>query len=487
MKLFDIALVTNSVPREATAPIVVSWQGDCPDCNGKNSFFLSQSHQIITVSCVDCGIAESELFKALGTTEEELEVLPDELEVKSQRQLIADLSRKEAKSRSVRMEAVQEVNQIEWVTAKELLAEQTPEIAFRVEGLWPVGGNVLLSAQAKAGKSTMAMNLTKSLIEGSPFLGTFKTEKPHGKIAIADLELSRTNLQSWLSTIGVDTEDVLVIPMRGKASGFATALLDKQARGELAARFREENVEVLIIDPLSVLLNGAGIDENSNTDVGGMLRNGISALREEAGISDVLVIHHAGHGAKSRSRGASVIMDWPDALWTLTVDSNTTEDEADLTEGAVETASRYFKATGRDVEVPETVLGFNAATKQLSITAIGMNRQKAAFFKKITSQENAILSALYDAENHRIEGQNTLRDLAGLSGKSAKKPLDNLINSGMVEIEGGVAVRGRLTVFQLTDTGLRCREGYERDPGEIGADEYVAVRPLTTTVKVMDQ
>ena len=132
MKLFDIALATNSVPREATAPIVVSWQGDCPDCHSKNSFFLSQSHQIISVSCVDCGIAEAELFKALGTTEEELEVLPDELEVKSQRQLITDLSRKEAKSRSVRMEAVQEVNQIEWVSAKELLAEQQPEIAFRV-------------------------------------------------------------------------------------------------------------------------------------------------------------------------------------------------------------------------------------------------------------------------------------------------------------------------------------------------------------------
>ena len=36
--------------------------------------------------------------------------------------------------------------------------------------------------------------------------------------------------------------------------------------------------------------------------------------------------------------------------------SSADEDEADLTEGAVETASWYFKATGRDVEVPELSL-----------------------------------------------------------------------------------------------------------------------------------
>ena len=316
----------------------------------------------------------------------------------------------------------------------------------------------------------MALNLTKSLIEGSAFLGKFKTQKPLGKIAVVDLELSRANLQSWLGTIGVSTEDVVELPLRGRASGFATALLDSQARSELAAKFRDQNVDVLIIDPLSVLLNSASIDENSNSEVGAMLRNGITALREEAGRSDVLVVHHAGHGANKRAREASVNMDWPDALWTLTVDSNASDsddDEADLVQGNIERASRYFKAVGRDVEVPETVLNFNSETKELTVTAVGMSRKKSSFMRKISRQEVLIMTALFNSENHQIVSKSLLKEKVGLHSQSCKIPLDNLVSNGMVKIVGGKVIRGKASTFALTEMGVIQMNAGEKDEGII--------------------
>jgi hypothetical protein len=53
----------------------------------------------------------------------------------------------------------------------ELLAVPDDAEVYRVNGLWPVGGNVVFSAQRKAGKTTARDNLVKSLADGGAFLG----------------------------------------------------------------------------------------------------------------------------------------------------------------------------------------------------------------------------------------------------------------------------------------------------------------------------
>lgn len=74
------------------------------------------------------------LLECLGTTEDELEILEDKLEIQSQRQLLNMLARKKANSRLIRMAAVKDVNEIEWITAKQLLEEEQLDIKYRVNG-----------------------------------------------------------------------------------------------------------------------------------------------------------------------------------------------------------------------------------------------------------------------------------------------------------------------------------------------------------------
>ncbi len=222
MKLFDIAAKTHAKPMQTE--LGVKWAGTCPACDAKNGLHITQINGEVALVCIWCNLADDELLAPLETTLDDVEVLEDDLEVESQKALRSMLAREEAKTRLVRMQAIEEVSAIQSVSAKDLLREEIPDVPYRVDRLWPVGGNVVLSAQAKAGKSTLAMNLTRALVTGQRFLGEFETSKPTGKIAIIDLELSRSHLQSWLGSIGVDTEQVVVYPMRGRASAIAKAL-----------------------------------------------------------------------------------------------------------------------------------------------------------------------------------------------------------------------------------------------------------------------
>ena len=47
------------------------------------------------------------------------------------------------------------------------------DATYRVTGLWPTGGRVVLSAQHKAGKTRLTGNLIRSLVDGDLFLGAF--------------------------------------------------------------------------------------------------------------------------------------------------------------------------------------------------------------------------------------------------------------------------------------------------------------------------
>jgi hypothetical protein len=83
------------------------------------------------------------------------------------------------------------------------------------------------------------------------------------------------------------------------------------------------------------------------------------ALLSEVGTdpaSDGLVVHHMGHTAE-HSRGASRILDWPDATWKLV-----REDPDDPA------SPRYLSAFGRDVDLTEGRLDYDHAVRRLTST-----------------------------------------------------------------------------------------------------------------------
>lgn len=233
-----------------------------------------------------------------------------------------------------------------------LLAEDDTPTRYRIDAVAPVDARILLSAQFKAGKSTVIANLIRSLVDGDPFLGRFTVNTPACHAVLVDDELSENMLRRWLREQGiVNTDNVAdVISLRGRVGAFN--LLDDRRRSEWVQRLADQGCDYLILDCLRPVLDALGLDESHDA---GRFLVAFDALLTEAGIADACVLQHMGHGGE-RARGDSRLLDWPDAIWRVVRET----EEPD--------SPRYFSAYGRDVEVPEGRLNFDPATRRLTYT-----------------------------------------------------------------------------------------------------------------------
>jgi hypothetical protein len=244
------------------------------------------------------------------------------------------------------------------ITLRDLLVEPDDPTVWRIKDCQPAESRVILAAQFKTGKTTVVANVIRSLRDGDPFLGKYLVAPVEGTIALLDFEMSRSQLQRWYRDQQIVRDDrVVVFPMRGRAASFNLA--DADVRTAWAARFRALGVRFVIIDCLRPILDALGLDEHH--EVGAFLVP-LDMLLVDAGIPDCLVVHHMGH-TNERSRGDSRLRDWPDVEWRL---MRKDEDPA---------SARFFTAFGRDVDVTEQELGYDRATRRL--TVIGGSRRDA--------------------------------------------------------------------------------------------------------------
>ncbi|WP_306233862.1 AAA family ATPase [Agrococcus beijingensis] len=240
-------------------------------------------------------------------------------------------------------------------TLTAFLSEPDSDPEWIIDGLLATGGNVVLAAPYKAGKSTMRDNLVAALADGSMFLGQHQARQR--RVTIIDNELDERTMRRWMRQHSITNADsVTVVPLRGAVSSFD--LLDPTTRTQWADALR--GCDVLIFDCLRPVLDALGLDEHKDA---GRFLVAFDALKLEAGISEGVVIHHMGHNGE-RARGDSRILDWPDATWKIVRENS--DDPA---------SPRYFSAFGRDVDVPETRLNWDEAARQLTL-GLG-NRQEA--------------------------------------------------------------------------------------------------------------
>jgi len=238
----------------------------------------------------------------------------------------------------------------ESLTLSQLLAEPDEPTPWRIAECQPKDSRVICAAQFKAGKTTLVGNLIRSLRDGDPFLGKYVVTPIEGTVALLDFEMGRNQLRRWYRDQQIKNDDgVVVLPMRGLASSFN--IIDPRVRAEWVERLRALGVVYLIIDCLRPILDALGLDEHH--DVGAFLVP-LDALLVEAGIPDALIVHHMGH-TNERSRGDSRLRDWPDVEWRL---MRKDDDPA---------SARFFTAYGRDVDVEEQELGYDATTRRLSV------------------------------------------------------------------------------------------------------------------------
>ncbi|BBX86911.1 hypothetical protein MAUB_47840 [Mycolicibacterium aubagnense] len=236
----------------------------------------------------------------------------------------------------------------------EILARPMQE-QFVIEGLLPSAGSMLVVAQRKAGKTTLMLNMARSLLTGEPFLGTFWACKVSGRVAILNYEVSGGQLSRWAAEVGIPGDRLLVVNLRGQRN----PLTHSADRAALAELLRQHGAEVVIVDPFSGAYTGSS--QNDSGEVGAWLMDLDRFARNEAGARELILTAHAGWGNQGRVRGSSALEDWADSIVTLTLDTDN--------------KSRYLRAIGRDVAVDEDRLSYDEDTRLLSFTGSGSRKQ----------------------------------------------------------------------------------------------------------------
>jgi hypothetical protein len=234
-----------------------------------------------------------------------------------------------------------------------MLAEPDIATRYRIDDVAPADARIMLSAQYKAGKSTLVGNLIRALVDGEPFLGHFAVNTTASGVVLIDDEMSDNTLRGWLRAQNIRNTSAVtdVVTLRGNVTAFN--LLDEHCFAAWMQRLHDVGCDYLILDCLRPILDALALDEHRDA---GRFLVAFDALLGEAGVSDALLIQHMGH-VNERARGDSRLQDWPDAIWRLVRED---DDPA---------SPRYFTAYGRDVAVAEGRLSFDAATRRMTYTA----------------------------------------------------------------------------------------------------------------------
>jgi hypothetical protein len=251
----------------------------------------------------------------------------------------------------------------------DLLALPDQDAQFRIAGLLPAGGRVVLAARMKSGKTTSVGNLVRSLADGNPLFGAFACGPVarESRVVVIDDEMSRETINRWLRDQGIqNTDAVAVVPLRGQVGAFD--ILDVDVRREWVELLRSLSTEVLVVDCLRPILDALGLDESHEA---GQFLVALDALVAEARISELVLVHHMGHDGE-RSRGDSRLRDWPDAEWKLV--------RADVNDPH---SPVFFSAFGRDVDVEEGEMSFDPASRHLTFNALSGTRAVVANSTKV--------------------------------------------------------------------------------------------------------
>lgn len=291
-------------------------------------------------------------------------------------------------------------------TLGEILARD-PEPTPRIERFLPASAMLLIIATRKTGKTTLVLNLIRSLLSGEPFLGHLEVQAigERRRVAILNFEVSSATFAKWAAESGIPHDRLVVVNLRGKRNPFTSA----EDLEMLGAELRRREVESLVVDVFGKAFDGD--DENSNSQVRGFLLKLDRWARDVVEASDVILTAHAGKSGDS-ARGASELEGTPDSFAYLT------------RVGDGPTAVRYLRAEGRDVDFSQQALAYDSETRILSIA--GSGSQKDANHAEALEQIERLLR---DA-GAPMSGRQVA---AAVTGKIAKNEVARVLEYGEEE------------------------------------------------------
>jgi len=206
---------------------------------------------------------------------------------------------------------------IDWPT---FWTEDFPDEDWVLEPLVPVGGQVSLFSQAKAGKSLLVLEMVAAAVTGRSVLGQRATEPI--RAMYVDQEMTRRELRDRLESFGYGPQEDLGglvyyqlqrYPPLDTPEGGDAILADAEAHG----------VDIVVIDTACRVVDG----EEDRADTWQAFYRNTGLALKNAGIA-LLRLDHAGKDKGKGARGSSAKNDDVDGVFLLEV---VAEDKAEGT------------------------------------------------------------------------------------------------------------------------------------------------------------
>lgn len=311
---------------------------------------------------------------------------------------------------------VVELPEPEW-TAADFIEEDDSNIEEVIEGLHYRGGNTLLVAEYKTGKTTLQMNLAAAIADGEPFLGKFDVYMPKGRVAMFNYEMDERQFRQWLREANIENvERIVPLNLRGRQLPF----WDERYMLEVAEWLFLNEVGFLIIDPAAKAWRGLVEQEGDNVQLSEFF-GALDELKRLADVSNLLISAHTPRSGDGRARGGGEIEAWPDANWYLGKDKD---------------GVRTLRAEGRDVDLPKIDLEFDEETRRL----VAGGESEGRNLKRMADEAVSAVEAMGE-----VRGSQTLCD--AISGPTAlkRKAIAVAVDDGrLVEFQNGRAKHYKL-------------------------------------------
>jgi hypothetical protein len=266
--------------------------------------------------------------------------------------------------------------------SQELQLPET-EVQWVIRDIFPQGANISITAQYKAGKTTLINALAKALADGEKFLEYFQEPIHQRRIVIFNYEVSENQYRRWMKDVNIKHADhITLVHLRGER----LPLISERVQRLVINILKDLDCQTWIVDPFARAFVGSG-DENSNSDVGVFLDT-LDYIKKQANVDNLVLPMHTGraqeHGI-DRARGATRLDDWADVRWLL---SKTEE-------------GRFFSADGRDVLLEQQAIAFDEATRGLRLGGASAKVAKKMaledlFVKTVTENPGKTTGEIFD-------------------------------------------------------------------------------------------
>lgn len=322
----------------------------------------------------------------------------------------------------------------------DLLAEEDEATPWLVSGLLPAGGLSLILGKPKAGKSTLARCLCKSVADGGTWL---ERQCDSGPVVYLALEEKRGEVRRHFTNLGAQSDDSIFVYCDRLPAGVAPVewLADVIAKQSL-------DPVLIVIDPLArfVRIRDGG---NDYMDATAQLEPLISYARDSKAQTHVALVHHSRKAAGEHgdeSLGSTAILGSVDTAISLKRDTGAAH-------RTIYSVNRY----GEDLE--ETIALLDAESGWVTL---GGTRAEAAA-RRI---EDTILDFVAAQENPALNSE--ILETEEVSGTKQKRlgAIASLVKSGRLN-RTGEGRRGSPYRYSVSGSDL-----YREEPETETRDAY---------------